>query len=195
MGVEKVPHVDARNEEADPPGAFGGVQGRGREAGEGGKAQDGRALAGFGLADSLVRSWVRQADVDAGKGPVRALTTAEKEELSHLRREVKVVRMEREILKKGGHFLRQGERVKFAFISEEKVAFPVSVLCRLLAVSPSGYYINQGRPVSPHRRRDKDLSARVTASHLASKRRYGSPRVHADLKAAGQCVDGSAWPG
>jgi putative transposase len=78
--------------------------------------------------------------------------------------------------------------VKFAFISEEKVAFPVAVLCRLLAVSPSGYYISQGRPVSPHRRRDKDLSARVTASHLASKRRYGSPRVHADLKAAGQCV-------
>lgn len=28
----------------------------------------------------------------------------------------------------------------------------------------------------------------MTASHLASKRRYGSHRVHADLKAAGQCV-------
>jgi len=78
--------------------------------------------------------------------------------------------------------------VKFAFISEEKVAFPVAVLCRLLAVSPSGYYVSQGRPVSRHRRRDKDLSARVTASHLASKRCYGSPRVHADLKTAGQCV-------
>jgi putative transposase len=78
--------------------------------------------------------------------------------------------------------------VKFAFISEEKVAFPVAVLCRLLEVSRSGYYISLGRSVSAHRRRDKDLSARVTASHLASKRRYGSPRVHADLKAAGQCV-------
>ena len=49
----------------------------------------------LGLADSLVRSWVRQADVDAGKGPPGALTTAEKEELSQLRREVKVLRMER----------------------------------------------------------------------------------------------------
>jgi hypothetical protein len=29
--------------------------------------------------------------------------------------------------------------VKFAFTSEEKVAFPVAVLCRLLVVSPSGY--------------------------------------------------------
>ena len=58
----------------------------------------------LGLADSLVRSWVRQADVDAGKGPAGVLTTAEKEELSHLRREVKVLRMEREILKRAATF-------------------------------------------------------------------------------------------
>ena len=58
----------------------------------------------LGLADSLVRSWVNQAEVDAGKGPAGALTTAEKEELSHLRREVKVLRMEREILKRAATF-------------------------------------------------------------------------------------------
>lgn len=58
----------------------------------------------LGLADSLVRSWVRQATVDAGQGPAGALTTAEKEELSHLRREVKVLRMEREILKRAATF-------------------------------------------------------------------------------------------
>ena len=33
--------------------------------------------------------------------------------------------------------------MKFVFISEEKVAFPVAVLCRLLAVSPSGFYATQ----------------------------------------------------
>jgi transposase-like protein len=47
---------------------------------------------------------VSQSDVDAGKGRAGALTTAEKEELSHLRREVKVLRMEREILKKAATF-------------------------------------------------------------------------------------------
>jgi transposase len=56
------------------------------------------------LAESLVRSWVRQADVDAGRGPSGALTTAEKEELSRLRKEVKVLRMEREILKRAATF-------------------------------------------------------------------------------------------
>ena len=58
----------------------------------------------LGLADSLVRNWLRQAGVDGGEGPAGALTTAEKAELSHLRREVKVLRMEREILKRAATF-------------------------------------------------------------------------------------------
>ncbi len=58
----------------------------------------------LGLADSMVRVWVKQAEVDAGRGAIGALTTAEKEELSHLRREVKVLRMEREILKRAATF-------------------------------------------------------------------------------------------
>jgi putative transposase len=78
--------------------------------------------------------------------------------------------------------------MKFAFISEEKVAFPVAMLCRLLAVSPSGYYATQGRPRSSHARRDEELAEQVVAAHTASKRRYGSPRVHAELKAAGERV-------
>lgn len=78
--------------------------------------------------------------------------------------------------------------MKFAFITEEKVAFPVAVLCRLLLVSASGYYASLKRPASAHARRDAELTEQVRSSHNASKRRYGSPRVHADLKAAGQRV-------
>jgi len=78
--------------------------------------------------------------------------------------------------------------VKFAFISEEKVAFPIAVLCRALAVSPSGYYSSVERPISVHTQRDHELAEKVSAAHIASKRRYGSPRVHADLKAAGERV-------
>ena len=58
----------------------------------------------LGLADSLVHAWLRQATVDEGQGPPGALTTAEKAELSQLRKEVKVLRMEREILKRAATF-------------------------------------------------------------------------------------------
>ena len=73
--------------------------------------------------------------------------------------------------------------MKFGFISEEKVAFPIAVLCRVLDVSPSGYYASRARPISPHARRDDELAAQIATVHRTSKRRYGSPRVHADLKA------------
>ena len=52
------------------------------------------------LTETAVRAWVRQAEVDAGRGPAEALTTEEREELSRLRRENQRLRMEKEILKK-----------------------------------------------------------------------------------------------
>ena len=78
--------------------------------------------------------------------------------------------------------------MKYAFISQEKVAYPVAVLCRVLAVSTSGYYASLRRPPSLRARRDRELVDEILRSHLASKRRYGSPRVYADLQAEGQRV-------
>ena len=52
------------------------------------------------LTESAVRAWARQAEVDAGRGPSGALTTAEREELGQLRKRIKTLEMEREILKK-----------------------------------------------------------------------------------------------
>lgn len=51
------------------------------------------------LTESAPRDWIRQAQVDAGQGEAGALTTAEKAELAQLRRENKVLRMERDLLK------------------------------------------------------------------------------------------------
>jgi transposase len=56
------------------------------------------------LAETAVRRWYRQAQIDRGQGPAGALTTAEKEEIRQLRREVKHLREEREILKKAAAF-------------------------------------------------------------------------------------------
>jgi transposase InsO family protein len=78
--------------------------------------------------------------------------------------------------------------VKFAFIAEPKVAFSIVVLCRALEVSTSGYYAWIGRPVAAHAGRDAELDVRVRAAHAGSKGRYGSPRVHAELRANGEHV-------
>jgi transposase len=62
------------------------------------------------LTETAVREWARQAEVDGGRGPAGALTTAEREELAQLRRRVKTLEMEREILKKATAFFAKESR-------------------------------------------------------------------------------------
>jgi len=71
--------------------------------------------------------------------------------------------------------------VRFAFIAEEKAAFPVRLLCRTLQVSRAGFYAWQGRPPAPRARADNRLGLEIAAIHAESRERYGSPRVHAEL--------------
>ena len=56
------------------------------------------------LTETAVRRWVTQAEIDSGSGPPGALTTAEREELAALRKRVKTLETEREILKKATAF-------------------------------------------------------------------------------------------
>ncbi len=57
----------------------------------------------LGCSAQAIRNWVRQADVDEGRRH-DGLTTAEREELSRLRREARVLREEREILRQAAAF-------------------------------------------------------------------------------------------
>jgi transposase len=56
------------------------------------------------LTENSLREWVKRADIDAGKGPPDALTTAERDELARLRRENKRLTQERDILKAAATF-------------------------------------------------------------------------------------------
>ena len=56
------------------------------------------------LSESALRSWVKQAEIDAGQGRPGALTTEQLAELRELRRENRRLRMERDFLKKATAF-------------------------------------------------------------------------------------------
>ncbi len=74
----------------------------------------------------------------------------------------------------------------FAFIEQHAGTWPVRLMCRVLAVSPSGYYDWRSRPESARSASDRQLLADVQRIHAGHHRRYGSPRVHAALQAEGR---------
>ena len=78
--------------------------------------------------------------------------------------------------------------MRFHFIDAEKAFYPVRLLCRCLAVSRSGYYAWRDRSPSARSRDDTRLKVKIAASHAASRRTYGSPRIHRDLRDAGDRV-------
>ena len=64
----------------------------------------GQVARDLDLTETSVRAWIRQAEIDEGKGPAGALTTAEREEFTAMKRELKTLRLERDILKKATAF-------------------------------------------------------------------------------------------
>ena len=78
--------------------------------------------------------------------------------------------------------------MKFTFISAEKAWAPVSVSCKLLEVSRSGYYAWEGRGRSTRSTADEKLAVDVAAAFQVGRGAYGSPRVHEELKASGIAV-------
>ena len=56
------------------------------------------------LTETALRNWVKQSDIDDGRGPEGALTSAERDELRGLRRQVRTLEMERDFAKKAAAF-------------------------------------------------------------------------------------------
>lgn len=78
--------------------------------------------------------------------------------------------------------------MRFAFIQAEKANWPVSMLCRTLKVTRSGFYAWQRREPSRRQREDERLRVHVRATFKRSRRTYGAPRIHDELKEAGETV-------
>ena len=74
---------------------------------------------------------------------------------------------------------------RYRFIHAERANYPITILCRVLAVARSAYYAWARRGVSARARADEQLATQIAAVHARSRRTYGAPRVHAALRAQG----------
>ena len=76
----------------------------------------------------------------------------------------------------------------FRFIDAHREDWPVCVMCKVLGVSPSAYYAWRCRPESARAAANRTLLADVRRLHGQHRGRYGSPRMHAALRAEGRGV-------
>lgn len=62
-----------------------------------------------------------------------------------------------------------------------RARYSVSTLCRVLGVSPSGYYARTRRPPSLRAAEDEALSTKIREIHRMSRKTYGAPRIQSEL--------------
>jgi putative transposase len=72
--------------------------------------------------------------------------------------------------------------VRFQFIEDHRDELPVTRMCKVLNVSPSGFYAWRGRPVSAREMANRELVKKIEAVYYDSYETYGSPRVYHELK-------------
>ena len=78
--------------------------------------------------------------------------------------------------------------MKFAFVRDHLAEYPTPASCKVLGVSRSGYYRWRTAGPSAGQSRREGLAAKIQAVHRAHRQVYGSPRIAAALRAAGEKV-------
>jgi len=78
--------------------------------------------------------------------------------------------------------------MRFRFIEDRRADYPVTIMCDVLGVSPAGYYAWRSREESRRSAANRDLIDDIKRLHRDTSGRYGSPRIHAELKAQGRGV-------
>ena len=70
-----------------------------------------------------------------------------------------------------------------------QATYPIRLLCRVVALSPSGYYAWRRRPPSPRAVANERVLARIREIHQASREAYGAPMIHAELTEGGERIN------
>ncbi|MEP6835275.1 MAG: IS3 family transposase [Gemmatimonas sp.] len=146
-------------------------------------AQEARELD---IRAEQLRRWAQEANADRAAVSSVPGETLEQEN-RRLRREDEMLRQEQAFAKKSGGVLRERVAMRYAVITRHRHEFAVRLMCRVLNVTPSGYYASLTRPESWRAMMDDVLMAHVRVAHAESHDRYGAPRVHKELTAQG-------WP-
>ena len=75
--------------------------------------------------------------------------------------------------------------MRYRFIQQHRHEYAIALQCRVLRVSASGYYAWRERPESTRTQQNRHLSVQIRAVFETHRHRYGSPRIHDELREQG----------
>ena len=148
--------------------------------GSGRTARD--VAASLGIAESCLYRWKSRDLVD--RGLKAGTSTRESTELVAAKRRIRDLEEEVKILRKAAAAVEEvvPPKVRFRLVAElADDGVRVQHACRMLGVSPSGYYEAKSRAPSARAIRHVWLGDLISAVHQASRMTYGGRRVHAEL--------------
>ncbi|MDH4327765.1 MAG: IS3 family transposase, partial [Nitrospira sp.] len=139
------------------------------------------------MSDKTLTNWVFRARRGqlAKLGESRRPVTDLAAEVSRLKHDLAEARMERDILKKATTYFGEGAAARYALMTTLRPQYPLSLLCRVLEVSRSGYYAWCIRRPSKRARENTRLEVAIQAAHVRTRQTYGSERLQAELREDG----------
>ncbi|MFF3951565.1 IS3 family transposase [Streptomyces sp. NPDC001902] len=156
-----------------------------------------QVAADLGINPETLRNWVRAAGASRPRGrrteaPAEPPTPLEAENAA-LRKKVRELEEEREILRKAAKYFGRGDALvnRFQFVADHQRRYGVKRLCTILGIARSSYYYWRATAADRAARRASDtrLAARIRVVHRESDGTYGVPRITAELREAGERVN------
>ncbi|MCZ9348757.1 IS3 family transposase [Streptomyces mutabilis] len=152
-----------------------------------------QVAADLGINPETLRNWVRAAGVSRPRGrraeaPAEPPTPREAENAA-LRKKVRELEEEREILRKAAKYFAGGNALvnRFQFVADHQRRHGVKRLCTIVGIARSSYYYWRRTAADRAARQAADarLAVRIRAVHLESDGTYGVPRITAELRETG----------
>ncbi len=156
-----------------------------------------QVAADLGINPETLRNWVRAAGASRPRGrraemPAEPPTPLEAENAA-LRKKVRELEEEREILAQGGEVFRRGDALvnRFQFVADHQRRYGVKRLCTILDITRSSFYYWRRTAADRAARQAADdrLAARIRAVHRESDGTYGVPRITAELRDDGERIN------
>ncbi|TMU98226.1 IS3 family transposase [Streptomyces sp. DASNCL29] len=156
-----------------------------------------QVAADLGINPETLRNWVRAAGASRPRGRRAEVSTEPptplEAENAALRKKVRELEEEREILRKAAKYFAGGDALvnRFQFVADHQRRHGVKRLCTILGIARSSFYYWRRTAADRAVRQTADarLAARIRAAHRESDGTYGVPRITAELREAGECVN------